>query len=212
MEGVHGGEGVHRGLLGGPWGSIVVWGGVSMGGSMVGGSGGVYRGSIGVCRPPPPPAAILDERSGCGRGERLALALAREQVNGGSPPPARLELDVYELPRDSQYETTDTSEWGWGAGGRHWEGTGGHWGITGGSLGGTGRPLGSLGRTGGQWWVNNTRGCAHACTVHVRLCTRACVGTSATCAHVCRACGPVHRDTHGAVHNTRGPARACARP
>lgn len=55
-------------------------------------------------------AAILDERSGCGRGERLALALAREQVNGarGGPPRARLEVDIFELQRDSQYETTDT--------------------------------------------------------------------------------------------------------
>ncbi|XP_031468122.1 glutamate receptor ionotropic, kainate 5-like, partial [Phasianus colchicus] len=57
-------------------------------------------------------AAILDERSGCGRGERLALALAREQLNGarGGPPRARLEVDIFELQRDSQYETTDTSE------------------------------------------------------------------------------------------------------
>ncbi|XP_014814815.1 PREDICTED: glutamate receptor ionotropic, kainate 5-like, partial [Calidris pugnax] len=57
-----------------------------------------------------PQAAILDERSGCGRGERLALALAREHVNGilGTPPRARLEVDIFELQRDSQYETTDT--------------------------------------------------------------------------------------------------------
>ncbi|XP_074389963.1 glutamate receptor ionotropic, kainate 5 isoform X10 [Zonotrichia albicollis] len=55
-------------------------------------------------------AAILDERGGCGRGERLALALARERVNGpgGGRPPARLELEVFELERDNQYETTDT--------------------------------------------------------------------------------------------------------
>ncbi|XP_077645910.1 glutamate receptor ionotropic, kainate 5 [Lonchura striata] len=55
-------------------------------------------------------AAILDERGGCGRGERLALALARERLNGpgGGRPPARLELEVFELARDSQYETTDT--------------------------------------------------------------------------------------------------------
>uniref|UniRef100_A0A674HPT3 Glutamate receptor n=1 Tax=Taeniopygia guttata TaxID=59729 RepID=A0A674HPT3_TAEGU len=57
-----------------------------------------------------PRAAILDERGGCGRGERLALALARERLNGpgGGRPPARLELEVFELARDSQYETTDT--------------------------------------------------------------------------------------------------------
>ncbi|TRZ07626.1 hypothetical protein HGM15179_019484, partial [Zosterops borbonicus] len=66
-------------------------------------------------RGPPGPnalrmAAILDERGGCGRGERLALALARERVNGpgGGRPPARLEVDVFELARDNQYETTDT--------------------------------------------------------------------------------------------------------
>uniref|UniRef100_A0A8C3UM67 Receptor ligand binding region domain-containing protein n=1 Tax=Catharus ustulatus TaxID=91951 RepID=A0A8C3UM67_CATUS len=54
--------------------------------------------------------AILDERGGCGRGERLALALARERVNGpgGGRPPARLEVEVFELSRDNQYETTDT--------------------------------------------------------------------------------------------------------
>ncbi|XP_040437465.1 LOW QUALITY PROTEIN: glutamate receptor ionotropic, kainate 5-like [Falco naumanni] len=55
-------------------------------------------------------AAILDERSSCGRGERLALALAREHVNGilGTPARARLEVDIFELQHDSQYETTDT--------------------------------------------------------------------------------------------------------
>lgn len=56
----------------------------------------------------------------CGRGERLALALAREQINGiiEVPAKARVEVDIFELQRDSQYETTDTSEqgrgWGWG--------------------------------------------------------------------------------------------------
>ncbi|CAN9503592.1 unnamed protein product [Ophioblennius macclurei] len=55
-------------------------------------------------------AAILDDQSACGRGERLALALARENINNvmeGSAQ-ARLEVDVYELSKDSQYETTDT--------------------------------------------------------------------------------------------------------
>lgn len=48
----------------------------------------------------------------CGRGERLALALARENINSlmeGSAQ-ARVEVDVYELQNDSQYSTTDTSE------------------------------------------------------------------------------------------------------
>uniref|UniRef100_A0AAZ3SGY8 Glutamate receptor n=1 Tax=Oncorhynchus tshawytscha TaxID=74940 RepID=A0AAZ3SGY8_ONCTS len=56
------------------------------------------------------PAAILDDQSVCGRGERLALALARENINsvmeGGAK--ARVEVDIFELQRDSQYETTDT--------------------------------------------------------------------------------------------------------
>lgn len=48
----------------------------------------------------------------CGRGERLALALARENINSlmeGSSQ-ARVEVDVYELLKDSQYDTTDTSK------------------------------------------------------------------------------------------------------
>ncbi|CAK6979417.1 glutamate receptor ionotropic%2C kainate 5-like isoform X2 [Scomber scombrus] len=55
-------------------------------------------------------AAILDDQSVCGRGERLALALARENINNlmeGSSQ-ARVEVDVYGLQKDSQYETTET--------------------------------------------------------------------------------------------------------
>uniref|UniRef100_A0A8C9PE51 Uncharacterized protein n=1 Tax=Spermophilus dauricus TaxID=99837 RepID=A0A8C9PE51_SPEDA len=61
-------------------------------------------------------AAILDDQTVCGRGERLALALAREQINGiiEVPAKARVEVDIFELQRDSQYETTDTSERGHG--------------------------------------------------------------------------------------------------
>uniref|UniRef100_A0A673NN52 Glutamate receptor n=1 Tax=Sinocyclocheilus rhinocerous TaxID=307959 RepID=A0A673NN52_9TELE len=57
-------------------------------------------------------AAILDDQSACGRGERLALALARENINSvmEGPARARVEVDIFELQRDSQYETTDTSE------------------------------------------------------------------------------------------------------
>uniref|UniRef100_A0A672MI55 Glutamate receptor n=1 Tax=Sinocyclocheilus grahami TaxID=75366 RepID=A0A672MI55_SINGR len=57
-------------------------------------------------------AAILDDQSACGRGERLALALARENINSvmEGPSRARVEVDIFELQRDSQYETTDTSE------------------------------------------------------------------------------------------------------
>uniref|UniRef100_A0A3Q4BNM5 Glutamate receptor n=1 Tax=Mola mola TaxID=94237 RepID=A0A3Q4BNM5_MOLML len=57
-----------------------------------------------------PPAAILDDQSACGRGERLALALARENINSlmGGSSQARVEVDVFELQNDSQYSTTDT--------------------------------------------------------------------------------------------------------
>ncbi|XP_061093159.1 glutamate receptor ionotropic, kainate 5 [Conger conger] len=55
-------------------------------------------------------AAILDDQSVCGRGERHALALARENINSmmEGPARARVEVDIFELQRDSQYETTDT--------------------------------------------------------------------------------------------------------
>ncbi|XP_024153999.2 glutamate receptor ionotropic, kainate 5 [Oryzias melastigma] len=55
-------------------------------------------------------AAILDDQSDCGRGERLALALARENINNNieGASQARVEVDVYELQKDSQYDTTDT--------------------------------------------------------------------------------------------------------
>ncbi|KAI3358983.1 hypothetical protein L3Q82_015369, partial [Scortum barcoo] len=54
-------------------------------------------------------AAILDDQSVCGRGERLALALARENINSlMQDSQARVEVDVYELQKDSQYDTTDT--------------------------------------------------------------------------------------------------------
>uniref|UniRef100_A0A8C9TPC7 Glutamate receptor n=1 Tax=Scleropages formosus TaxID=113540 RepID=A0A8C9TPC7_SCLFO len=58
----------------------------------------------------PPSPAILDDQSVCGRGERLALALARENINSvmEGPARARVEVDIFELQRDSQYETTDT--------------------------------------------------------------------------------------------------------
>ncbi|KAL6100270.1 grik5 [Pungitius sinensis] len=55
-------------------------------------------------------AAILDDQSACSRGERLALGLARENINSlmeGSSR-ARVEVDVYELLKDSHYDTTDT--------------------------------------------------------------------------------------------------------
>uniref|UniRef100_A0A4W5PNV7 Glutamate receptor n=1 Tax=Hucho hucho TaxID=62062 RepID=A0A4W5PNV7_9TELE len=55
-------------------------------------------------------AAILDDQSVCGRGERLALALARENINSifEGLSRARVEVDIFELQKDSQYDTTDT--------------------------------------------------------------------------------------------------------
>nr|XP_033770635.1 glutamate receptor ionotropic, kainate 5 isoform X1 [Geotrypetes seraphini]XP_033770636.1 glutamate receptor ionotropic, kainate 5 isoform X1 [Geotrypetes seraphini] len=55
-------------------------------------------------------AAILDDQTVCGRGERLALALAREHINSiiETPAKARVEVEIFELQTDSQYETTDT--------------------------------------------------------------------------------------------------------
>uniref|UniRef100_A0A3Q3F5L5 Glutamate receptor n=1 Tax=Labrus bergylta TaxID=56723 RepID=A0A3Q3F5L5_9LABR len=63
-----------------------------------------------VTMPPYSLSAILDDQSVCGRGERLALALARENINSvmEGPARARVEVDIYELQKDSQYDTTDT--------------------------------------------------------------------------------------------------------
>ncbi|XP_042565046.1 glutamate receptor ionotropic, kainate 5 [Clupea harengus] len=54
-------------------------------------------------------AALLDDPSQCGRGERLALALARENINSmmQGPSRARVEVDIYQLHGDSQYDTTE---------------------------------------------------------------------------------------------------------
>uniref|UniRef100_A0A8C6T5P8 Glutamate receptor n=1 Tax=Neogobius melanostomus TaxID=47308 RepID=A0A8C6T5P8_9GOBI len=56
-----------------------------------------------VCLFPPRAAAILDDQSVCGRGERLALALARENINSVMEGAARaqVEVDIYELQKDS---------------------------------------------------------------------------------------------------------------
>ncbi|XP_054620043.1 glutamate receptor ionotropic, kainate 5-like isoform X2 [Dunckerocampus dactyliophorus] len=55
-------------------------------------------------------AAILDDQPLCGRGERLALALASKDINGwkGVSAQARVEVDPYDLLSDSQYDTTET--------------------------------------------------------------------------------------------------------
>ncbi|XP_005988151.1 glutamate receptor ionotropic, kainate 4 isoform X1 [Latimeria chalumnae] len=55
-------------------------------------------------------AAILDDPMECSRGERLAITLAKERINRvmAEAERARLEVDIFELLRDSEYETAET--------------------------------------------------------------------------------------------------------
>ncbi|XP_031439702.1 glutamate receptor ionotropic, kainate 4 [Clupea harengus] len=55
-------------------------------------------------------AAILDDPMECSRGERLAITLAKEQINRSSNRSitGKLEVDIFELLRDSEYETGET--------------------------------------------------------------------------------------------------------
>ena len=57
-------------------------------------------------------AAILDDPMECSRGERLAITLAKEQINRSSNRSitGKLEVDIFELLRDSEYETGETSK------------------------------------------------------------------------------------------------------
>ncbi len=59
------------------------------------------------------PAAILDDPMECSRGERLAITLAKESINRSSnrSTTGKLEVDIFELLRDSEYETGETSEY-----------------------------------------------------------------------------------------------------
>ncbi|XP_069750695.1 glutamate receptor ionotropic, kainate 4 [Narcine bancroftii] len=56
-------------------------------------------------------AAILDDPMECNRGERLAISLAKTHINSMVDPSekARLEVDLFELLRDSEYETAETT-------------------------------------------------------------------------------------------------------
>ncbi|XP_032905466.1 glutamate receptor ionotropic, kainate 4 [Amblyraja radiata] len=56
-------------------------------------------------------AAILDDPMECSRGERLAISLAKTHINNivDTSEKARLEVDLFELLRDSEYETADTT-------------------------------------------------------------------------------------------------------
>ncbi|XP_023817124.1 glutamate receptor ionotropic, kainate 4 isoform X3 [Oryzias latipes] len=55
-------------------------------------------------------AAILDDPMECSRGERLAITLAKENINKSSnrSTTGKLEVDIFELLRDSEYEMGET--------------------------------------------------------------------------------------------------------
>uniref|UniRef100_A0A8C5J5W2 Glutamate ionotropic receptor kainate type subunit 4 n=1 Tax=Junco hyemalis TaxID=40217 RepID=A0A8C5J5W2_JUNHY len=60
--------------------------------------------------PFPPTAAILDDPMECSRGERLSITLAKNRINRAPERAgkARVEVDIFELLRDSEYETAET--------------------------------------------------------------------------------------------------------
>ncbi|XP_028320327.1 glutamate receptor ionotropic, kainate 4 [Gouania willdenowi] len=55
-------------------------------------------------------AAILDDPMECSRGERLAITLAKDSINRNSnrSTTSKLEVDIFELLRDSEYEMGET--------------------------------------------------------------------------------------------------------
>ncbi|XP_053125801.1 glutamate receptor ionotropic, kainate 4 isoform X2 [Hemicordylus capensis] len=55
-------------------------------------------------------AAILDDPMECSRGERLSITLAKNQINRAPERvgKAKVEVDIFELLRDSEYETAET--------------------------------------------------------------------------------------------------------
>lgn len=57
-------------------------------------------------------AAILDDPMECNRGERLAITLAKESINRNTnrSTTGKLEVDIFELLRDSEYEMGETSK------------------------------------------------------------------------------------------------------
>lgn len=57
-------------------------------------------------------AAILDDPMECNRGERLAITLAKENINKNTnrSTTGKLEMDIFELLRDSEYEMGETSK------------------------------------------------------------------------------------------------------
>uniref|UniRef100_A0A3B4VGN2 Glutamate receptor n=1 Tax=Seriola dumerili TaxID=41447 RepID=A0A3B4VGN2_SERDU len=65
-----------------------------------------------LCYPPPlfSSAAILDDPMECSRGERLAITLAKDSINRNTnrSTTGKLEVDIFELLRDSEYEMGET--------------------------------------------------------------------------------------------------------
>uniref|UniRef100_A0A4W5NUA2 Receptor ligand binding region domain-containing protein n=1 Tax=Hucho hucho TaxID=62062 RepID=A0A4W5NUA2_9TELE len=61
-------------------------------------------------RPDLSTAAILDDPMECSRGERLAITLAKDSINRSSnrSTTGKLEVDIFELLRDSEYEMGET--------------------------------------------------------------------------------------------------------
>lgn len=57
-------------------------------------------------------AAILDDPMECSRGERLAITLAKDSINRNTnrSTTGKLEVDIFELLRDSEYEMGETSK------------------------------------------------------------------------------------------------------
>ncbi|KAJ3590357.1 hypothetical protein NHX12_008309, partial [Muraenolepis orangiensis] len=55
-------------------------------------------------------SAILDDPMECSRGERLAITLAKDSINRSSnrSTTGKLEVDIFELLRDSEYEMGET--------------------------------------------------------------------------------------------------------
>ncbi|XP_067420921.1 glutamate receptor ionotropic, kainate 4 isoform X1 [Emydura macquarii macquarii] len=55
-------------------------------------------------------AAILDDPMECSRGERLSITLAKNRINRAPERAgkAKVEVDIFELLRDSEYETAET--------------------------------------------------------------------------------------------------------
>ena len=58
-----------------------------------------------------PTAAILDDPMECSRGERLSITLAKNRITRAPERlgKAKVEVDIFELLRDSEYETAETS-------------------------------------------------------------------------------------------------------